>query len=49
MSDMQSNMKDRSEKSKSEPTNQQTQENAPRSAAPKNQVEKSGRLPLFRK
>ena len=44
-----SNMNDRSETSKLEPTNEEAQESAPRTAASENQVPKSGRLPLFRK
>jgi hypothetical protein len=49
MSDMQSNMEKRFEKPKPEPTNQEAQGDSPRTATPKNQVTKSGRLPLFRK
>jgi hypothetical protein len=44
-----SNMNDRSEKLKTEPTNQEAQGSSPRTAAPENQAPKSGRLPLFRK
>jgi hypothetical protein len=49
MTDMRANMNDRSEKAKPEPTNQEAQGSAPRTAAPENQATKSGRLPLFRK
>jgi len=44
-----SNVTDRFEKLKPEPTIQEAQGSSPRTAAPGNQAPKSGRLALFRK